>query len=142
MKSCTKPNFGCLTSPSEPGVHNRTSALINGRGTLPSVPLAAGIVSVGAGNALANFSIVIAAGKRVPAGIAAVWMQEHSTQFKAACLNITMHQANVSNAFKIEGAGFELADNVVAQVGECNYPNYGRVLTHTRQFLLPPRVDC
>ena len=166
LKSCTRPNFGCLTAASEPvnkftpsatetllentdggtpppplllltrvilmtasfhrpGVHNRTSALMGGRGRLPTQPLAAGVVAVGDGNMLANFSIVIAPGKRVPAGVAAVWMQENSTRFTATGLNITMHQANVSNAFKIEGAGFELEDNIVAQVGECNYPNYG-----------------
>jgi hypothetical protein len=31
----------------------------------------------------------------------------------------------VSNAFKLEGVGWEVTNSVMNQVGSCNYPNYG-----------------
>jgi hypothetical protein len=55
----------------------------------------------------------------------AVWAQKNSTDFVATGLNITLLQSNVSNAFKVEGVGFEVTNNVMNQVGSCNWPGYG-----------------
>ena len=55
----------------------------------------------------------------------AVYMPPGSQRLLASGLNVTMLQANVSSAFDVRGQGFELSRNVMAQVGECLYPNYG-----------------
>ena len=51
----------------------------------------------------------------------AIWAQRNSSDFQASGLNITLLQQNVSNAFKVEGVGFELVSNVMNQVGPCLY---------------------
>lgn len=52
----------------------------------------------------------------------AVFMPPTSTHLVAKGLAIVMQQHNVSNAFKIFGTQFELAENVVKQEGSCMWP--------------------
>eukprot|EP00039_Didymoeca_costata_P014725 m.240925 g.240925 ORF g.240925 m.240925 type:complete len:416 (+) comp16083_c1_seq25:254-1501(+) len=58
-------------------------------------------------------------------------MPPSSTSFEASGLTIRMEQNNVSNAFKIEGKGFELTGNMLQQIGPCIYPNYGPLSDHS-----------
>jgi hypothetical protein len=97
--------------------------------------LPAGVITTGDGNALTNFSLLVATGFVASgpvlqhqveySGTAAIWMRENSTRLTVTGLNVTMLQHNVSNAFRIEGVSFTITDNVVHQAGECFWPNYG-----------------
>ena len=111
----------CATTPSTPTPSNRTSGWILGRTKIPTSPAAA-IVVTGHATRLANFSVRIASAF---AHTPAIWAQANSTAFASNGLNITLLQDNVSNAFKLEGVGWEVAGNTMNQVGSCNYPNYG-----------------
>lgn len=75
----------------------------------------------GAGDhwALQNFSVVLTS---APAGTPAVWMPPGTVNFTARHLAVTMLQTNVSNAFKIEGARWEVADSAIEQAGVCLWP--------------------
>ena len=113
-----KPS-SCASTPSSPTPANRTSGWILGRTAVPT-SAAAAIVATGHGTRLSDFSVKITSAF---AHMPAIWAQTNSTAFVARGLNITLLQNNVSNAFKLEGVGWEVSSNVMNQVGSCNYPN-------------------
>lgn len=116
-------NSSCASTPSEPNLNNRTSGWVLNRTniTIPTTAAAA-IVVTGHANRIQDFSLrMTRAFPQTPA----VWAQPNATQFAATGLNITLLQSNVSNAFKIEAVGFEVANNTMNQVGSCLWPNYG-----------------
>lgn len=57
-----------------------------------------------------------------PAGTAAVHMAPGTANMTALRVNVTMAQTNVSNAFFIEGAGWEVASSFILQGGVCLWP--------------------
>lgn len=87
--------------------------------TVPSLPAA---VQVGSGVSLLNLSITI--DKTTPTSFGhppyvGVWMPRGAVQFVARGINVTLSYINVSNAFRIEGHGFELVGNTMLQQGSC-----------------------
>lgn len=81
-------------------------------------PIGGAALKVGSGVTLANFSVTIEPATSVPA-VVAVWMPKGARSFRATGLAVMMHQPAVSNAFRIEGAGFELTDSRAVQGGSC-----------------------
>lgn len=124
LRYCANPP-NCDSTPSSKGPNNRTSGWLLGK-KIERPPAAHGamgaIVVAGDDSVLANFSLQVNTARPFTP---AVWMQANATSFVASGLNITLLQNNVSNAFKVEGVGYEIVGNKMNQVGSCNYPNYG-----------------
>jgi hypothetical protein len=57
-----------------------------------------------------------------PAKTPAVLMRHGTANFSALGVNVTLMQTNVSNAFHIEGADFEIAHSFLWQSGVCLWP--------------------
>ena len=71
----------------------------------------------GANSALRDFSLVLSSPPYFPT--AAVWMVENASNFTLAGLTITLAGANVSNALRADGDGFELGNTTISQPGSC-----------------------
>ena len=124
LKSCLDesgaPTTDCLTTPRP----NSTvqSALLDG--TRPDPVVTSAAITVGSDVRLENFTLLVS-NKTLVAEFAAVYMPAASQRLVVRGLGIVMQQRNVSNAFKLFGSQFELADNVARQEGSCMWPAYG-----------------
>jgi hypothetical protein len=116
LKTCPNKANKCQTSPSV----GATSAYFDSDRHLRAT--AAIVVSDGV--TLANLTVLITAQTNT-AGFKAVHMPKGTRRFVGTGLVVTMQQNNVSNAFFIEGQGFEIAHSRITQEGSCMWPGYG-----------------
>eukprot|EP00756_Hemistasia_phaeocysticola_P053707 Hpha_TRINITY_DN29665_c0_g1::TRINITY_DN29665_c0_g1_i1::g.165290::m.165290 len=87
----------------------------------PRLPLPAA-VTVGSGVTLDSFALTIDHRTPVQVGrppYVGVWMPANASHLVATRVNVTLSYPNVSNAFRIEGQGFQLSDSRLVQNASC-----------------------
>ncbi len=95
--------------------------------------LPAALTAAGSGVTLRGFALTVDRRTPTQAGhppYVGIWLPPNRTRFVAAGVSVDLSYVNVSNAFRIEGEGFEITGCTLTQSGSC-----GGTSDHDRPFM-------